>query len=133
LLHELGVTPAALDRLRKSPFQEAQRSLEALKVEARRRYRRLAGKYHPDRNPDQQEQAQQDFVLLGRVLQDIEKLRVQPAQPVRRPIMQVHFATTASTTSSTTTSTSFSYFQTAGRPTPSQVYNARRVIIMRPF
>jgi len=129
-LQALGVTENEVDRISRAPFVQAQELLQDLKVKARKQYKRLALELHPDRtNGDEVKAA--FFVLLGRVLEDIEKTQVRPAPPPPMPI--IHFHTTIPWTgtvnvgtwvnapSSTTTSTAgFS---------PAQVI---RIVKMRP-
>ncbi len=81
----LNVTPDRLHKLRMIPFPEAVRKLESIKVEARKLYKQLAFKWHPDRNPDDPN-VEDQFKALGAVLADLEKLRIQP--PVQPPMMR---------------------------------------------
>lgn len=111
---ELGLTPTKLRYLRQAPFLEAVQELERIKAEAKRAYKRLALKYHPDQNQKRPEEATQDFILLGQVLKEIETLQVSPPvdpQPEPRPQAASYFR-----------------WQSAGTSRP---YNARRVAFMR--
>ena len=57
---------------------------------ARTNYRKLAFKYHPDRNPGNVE-AETAFKTLGEVLKHIELLRMQRPQPMPTQRLIVHF------------------------------------------
>lgn len=130
LAAEFGFDQVVLDRLRQTPFEQARKDLEAVKVEARKRYRKLAFKYHPDRNQGNPE-AEDIFKALAPVLQRIEALQVHPPRPqVRMQPMVVQFhsyqgpspfsgAVNFTTTSSTTTSSTMNY-------------QAHRVVFIRP-
>jgi hypothetical protein len=89
LAAEFGATPERLNKLRQTPFPQAVKDLEELKREARVAYKKLAFKYHPDRNPDDPEGAEIRFKLLPQVLKEIEGLRVRA--PQRRVIRHFVF------------------------------------------
>ncbi len=116
---ELGVTPAKLQHLRQAPFHQAVKDLAGLKDEARRNYRRLALKYHPDQN--RSEDATEVFVLLGQVLKEIEALQVSPPPAPARPVVEEDLG-------SSRTRPSYFQWQSAGVERP---YNARRVAFMK--
>ena len=111
-MEALGVLPQHMQKIQRMPYPQAVRGLEALKAEARKRYKRAAFEWHPDRNQDDPD-AEAKFKALGAVLADLEKLRVQPPAP--RPVVQfVHIPRTTPygsavtyTTSSTTTTTTY--------------------------
>jgi len=69
-----------VEQIRRAPFFQAQALLDALKINARRAYKRLALELHPDRTGGDQTKADL-FVLVGRVLEEIEKTRVLPPPP----------------------------------------------------
>jgi phytoene dehydrogenase-like protein len=125
-LAALGVAPQDFDTIRRVPFPQAQTLLQELKAKARRNYKRLALELHPDRTQGDATKAEL-FVLLGRVLEELDKTVVHPPPPMPQPIA-INFAfhtaptwvSTASTTASTTTTTTFS---------PQQVI---RIVRMRP-
>jgi hypothetical protein len=77
-------------------------------VAAHRRYKPLAFKWHPDRNPDNPE-VEEKFKLLTPILSDLDRLKLIPPGP--QPIVRViHFPRTSpfggSVTTSTTSTTS---------------------------
>jgi len=80
LSHEMGVTEARIDRLRRLPFDQARVELDSFKKEVRRNYRTLVFKYHPDRNP-QDPDATSKLTWLGKMLKQIDGLQVQRAIP----------------------------------------------------
>lgn len=90
---ELGFTFEALRHIQSLPLQEATRQLEALKLQARKRFKQLAFQYHPDRNPGDAE-ALALFKLLTPALEALQKTVVgprrpqPPAQPETAPVAQ---------------------------------------------
>ena len=111
-LATLGVTSQDFDTIRRVPFSQAQTLLQELKVKARRNYKRLALELHPDRTQGDQIKAEL-FVLLGRVLEELDKTVVHPQPPMPQPISFNYSFNTAptwvstATTSRTTTTTTF--------------------------
>ena len=106
-LRRLGVTMDAIQAVRRAPnAQAAAERLDALKDEARRRYRKLVFELHPDRGGDPE-----SFKLLTQVYEEVQKLRVQPQQtrPVFRRVIVNIPAPTATTTSATTTFPGFTW------------------------
>lgn len=114
LLAELGVTADALNTLCRMSFEQAQLGLEGLKEQAKARYRKLAFKYHPDRNPGDAE-AEARFKALGSVLQEINSLEVRrPSTPpmffptwspfTRPPVDYAEVVNSVNTGTSTTSS-----------------------------
>lgn len=115
VMQALDATPQRIHQLQRMPFQQAVKALEEIKVEARKRYKKLAFQWHPDRNPDDPS-AETKFKLLGSVLADLEKLRFRPPPPPRPMVIRhvympsvspfgssVSFTNTTSSTASTTT------------------------------
>ncbi len=110
------------------PFKQAIEGLEKVKAEARKRYKQLAFKWHPDRNPDNVAEAEARFKVLGMVLKELEALQVRqrpPQQP--RQVFHVVFHHNSKTSTGTSTVT----WATAPRPGPTAnprpPYDARRV------
>lgn len=137
LAAEFGATPKRLDRLRHTPFPQAVKDLAELKREVKAAYKKLAFKYHPDRNPDDPEGAEARFKLLSHVLREIEGLQVRPPQRqvVRRMVFVpgygpgvisvnagVGYGHVVTATNSGTATT-----------TTSPAYDARRVAFIRIF
>jgi len=85
-LNELGVAPAGIHAIRTAASREqAQSLLDALKNEARSRYRKLARELHPDLTHDDPEKAAK-FSFLSIIYQQIRALelpRPMPPLPVR--------------------------------------------------
>lgn len=104
LLSRLGVTPADLDVVRRTPYPQSKEVLEGLKARVRSGYKRLAFELHPDRTGNDAEKTE-EFKLLTRVREDFERLEVRPPPPVM--IMPVFvpwrgFTQTTNTTSAAT-------------------------------
>lgn len=144
----LGVHPAHLQHLQRLPFEQAQTSLEAMKVEAKKRYRKLALELHPDRTGGDEDKIKlfrivtevnnqiQAITLRQRLQKPVHRVVVQtvyinrqpPIQQVRvqrraRPFQGFSNGVAVNTTNSTSTTTT----TTTGR------YNARKVAFMRGF
>ncbi len=129
-VQELNAAPGRVQRLVPLPFKEAVEGLEAIKVEARKRYKQAAFKWHPDRNPDNQAEAEARFKVLGFVLNELEALEIRqrPPQPPRQ-VFHVVFRHSSATTSTSTVS-----WVDAPRPWPTpdpQNYDPRRVAYIR--
>jgi hypothetical protein len=108
-----------------SSFEEAKKRLEALKVDAKAAYKRLAFKYHPDRNPGDAE-AEAKFKALGAVLKEVEGLEVQPPRPQPTPVQP------PPTTYYSRRPGGPSIFTTATNTANTGVgYDARRVVFIR--
>jgi hypothetical protein len=91
-LTALGIAPQEFETIRRVPFPQAQDLLQELKAKARRNYKRLALELHPDRTQGDEAKATL-FVLLGRVLEDLDKLRVTPPPPIpMQPAVFIRFA-----------------------------------------
>ena len=87
---EMGATPQRLQHIQQAPtLEEARNRLMALKVEAKAAFKRLAFRFHPDRNPGNLE-AEENFKRCGEVLTAIEKLEVKAPQP-QIQVVAVHF------------------------------------------
>jgi hypothetical protein len=121
-LAALGVTQTDLNLIRRSQFSQAQALLKDLKIKAHRKYRELALELHPDRT--QGDKSKTDFfVLLGRVLEELDKTTVQPPLVTHQVFTSPSFWGTTSGTA-TTTNTGF----TTGFTTTQVI----RVVRMRP-
>lgn len=88
-LIDLGVTPLALDEVRRAPPEKGPQLLEQLKRLAKSRYKKLAFELHPDRNPGNQEAAAR-LSYLSSVFRDVEKMAYQaPVPAFQAPVGQV--------------------------------------------
>jgi len=140
----LGVHPAHIQNLQRLPYEQAQATLEKLKVEAKKRYRKLALELHPDRTGGDEDKATL-FRIVTEVNNQIQAitLRQKLQRPVqRRVIIQTvymqqqpqtvrvqrqtrpfqAFSNGVSATTNTTTTN-----------TGNNRYNARKVAFMRGF
>lgn len=124
----LGVTPQDVETIRRVPFPQARTLLQELKAKARRNYKRQALELHPDRTQGDETKAAL-FVLLGRVLEELDKTEVHPPLPAPPPVVVTYYATTVgppawrgwpTTTATSSSTTTF---------TPQQVI---RIVKMRP-
>lgn len=97
-LQTLNISPNEFEAIRLAPFPQAQELLKRLKAKAKREFRRLAPKLHPDRN-DGDESKTELFKLLVRVLDDVEKLQVS-LRPIR-PRFSVSYVVRNQTTPAT--------------------------------
>jgi hypothetical protein len=86
LAEEMGVSPQTLNPLRTMPYQQACRALHELKEGAQAAYKKLAFKYHPDRNPQDPETATLKFKALAVALEHVMSLRIKARRP--QPVMQ---------------------------------------------
>lgn len=133
LAAEFGFTPEVLTKLRQTPYPQSAQALTGLQQKARAAYKKLAFKYHPDRNPDDPEGAAERFKLLPQVLQDIENLRVAPQrQAIRRVVFVPGFGVGAATPGFT------GYGQVinatnAGTAATTSAYDAKRVTFIKIF
>jgi len=131
-LHALGVEQSDLEAIRRSPLPKAQTLLEELKKRAHRKYKQLALELHPDRTKGDQAKAD-FFVLLGRVLEELDKTKVQARPQI--PHFQVAMGgapfvvNVASPMTWAQVSTSTTSTVTTGGYTTAQVI---RVVRMRP-
>ena len=142
-LHALGVTPQALELIRRSPFEDAKRQLAQLKVASKKQYRRLALELHPDRTSGDKIK-EELFKLVDRVHQDFQKLEVRPPAPrpvwiriVGAPVWgPVSATTTTTTTTASQNTTTWASWSSGGGTTnvstPQPRQNARHVVNMRP-
>jgi len=130
-MQELNATPDRVKRLGALPFKQAAEGLEKVKVEARKLYKQLAFKWHPDRNPDSQEEAATRFKMLGHVLKELEAIQVRqrPPMPMQQVFHVVFHRNTATATTTNTTSWASRPDATTASPGPS--YDARRVAYIR--
>lgn len=83
----MGLTDERIQAIQKAPsFEEGKRRLDTLKAEAKAAYKKLAFKYHPDRNKDDPE-AEAKFKALTKLLNEIQSFELAPMRPP--PVMQV--------------------------------------------
>lgn len=123
LVREFGLTPEVAMRLQRMSFEQAVKELETVKVQAKATYRKLAFKYHPDRNPGDAE-AEVLFRALAGTLEFIEHLQMKRPTP---PPFVVHFH------HNTPQGPHFRppSYSTATTSTSSGTYNAARVVHIR--
>ena len=134
-MQELHATPDRVKQLGSLPFKQAAEGLEKVKVEARKLYKQLAFKWHPDRNPDSQQEAATRFKMLGQVLKELETLQIRQRPPM--PMQQVFHVVFHRGTTTATTATTVNW-ASAPRPdatnaNPGPSYDARRVAYIRVF
>lgn len=143
-LNALGVTPQALEAIRRSPsFPVAKQLLAQLKGQAKAKYRQLALDCHPDRTGG--DKAKEElFKLVSQVWEDLQKLEIRPPAP--QPVVRVMFVQQAPVTTTTTTVTGTggptnetwaswnnrSTTTSQSRPSRSRVANPAHVVNMRP-
>jgi hypothetical protein len=125
LIIELGLTLERLTALQEAPYEQAVKLLENLKKEARASYRRLAFKYHPDRNAGNSE-ASKIFKTLSEVLRKVEALQIRPR---RRPPPPTVFRFDYEDPVQERRAPSYAVNPTAGESRP---YNASRAVNLRP-
>jgi hypothetical protein len=118
ILEELGFTPDRLERFRRLPYKFAVDYLEALKVAAKRNYRQLVFKHHPDRNPNDPD-AGAKLARLLEVMKQIEGLRVLPPSQLPFDIKPVPAPRVI-------------HYYTPPTASKTRVYDARRVVFLRP-
>lgn len=82
IVSELGLDDTTIAALRQMTFQEAAKRLDEIKAEAKKRFKQLQFKYHPDRNPNCQEASTRRFKLLPAALEFIERLIIQPKETI---------------------------------------------------
>lgn len=139
LAAEFGASPDRLAKLKAMAYPQATKELAELQQEAKAAYKKLAFKYHPDRNPDDPETAAEKFKLLPGVLKEIQGWRIRPVQ--RRPrVIRRHFvfipgAPIPTNTGNVSTSTGgFGHVVSAtnnGGTSSTTTYDARRVTWIR--
>lgn len=123
----MGLTPQRVQALQGLSFDEALRSLEDLKKDARSRYRKLVFQCHPDRNPGDA-LATEKLKDLAEVLRHIEALNLQRRVP--QPVVQIHFVHVQPFTQQVHVRTAPSY--NTSTSTRSTTYHATRVAFVRP-
>lgn len=131
----MGLAGPAVAKFQGMNPQDAEKALADLKEEARRRGRKLLGKYHPDRNPADDEAAKH-FQAVKTVFEKLDTLRlVQPKPP---PVMSYNITYYPPTSpyggSATTTTTRTGYFtyQHSTGVASGPGYDARRVVVLKP-
>ena len=121
----MGVTQQRLQHIQQAPtLEEARNRLMALKVEVKAAFKRLAFRFHPDRNPGNLE-AEGNFKRSGEVLTAIEKLEVKAPQPQVR-VVAVHFHRAGSNTNV------YGNAYASTTQTQTSPYAARQVAFIRP-
>ena len=135
VMNELGAGPQHLrERVQSQPsFELACKALEELKVDARKRYKELVLKWHPDRHPDNVEEMTVRLKALNRIISDLDKLKLNHQVRRPQPVMRVvHFYQASPFGSTVTTSTPFSgYHPTSNTGAGTHTYDARRAVFIR--
>jgi len=135
VMTEMGASPQQLQQKvqRQPTLEKAREALSDLKEEAKKRYKKLAFQWHPDRNPDDPT-ATARFKLLGQVMEGLEKIELRP----RPTVHVVQFYPQRSPFGGTATSTSTSWWSPVTPTSTSSVtsrpttgYDARRVVFIR--
>lgn len=132
-LEDMGLAGSHLANLQNLNPQEAEEALDALRKGARRLGRKLLGKYHPDRNPADEEAAKH-FQAVKRILENLDKLRVVQPQP--SPVLSYKVAYYPSTSphggSVRTVRTGYFTYQHTGTAATDVTYDAKRVVTIKP-
>jgi len=104
----IGVTDATLRQAASAPtFEQACAQVDALKADAKKRYRAWALKLHPDRTGGDADLMRQ-FQCLGACFGELTKMELRagppPAPPRPRPVMRTTVIIVGGWSSSTSTS-----------------------------
>jgi hypothetical protein len=130
---ELGMTPQRLQAIRQMGYQQAVQAMEQLKADVKRASKRLALKYHPDRNQADPGPATAKFKMVMAVLQEVQSLRVVPQKPVQYAQWHGSVQWTNPVTSTQVTPQT-GYFQWATQPpksAPGSDYDATQVVFIQ--
>lgn len=134
LAEEMGITQARLNSLRQArSFEEACRQLEAFKDEVNRTYKKLAFKYHPDRNPGDPA-AEAKFKALAPIRDQALALRLQP--PRMQHITVIHHRSAGRVVTQPAVNAdvfrrAYTNVNTTTASTTTATYDARRVVFIR--
>lgn len=101
-IHSALMTLGILDKLsilsNARSFEEAQQKLKSFQEEAKKSFKDLSRKYHPDLGGDEEQ-----MKALSAAYDEIKKIRIQPPQP--QPIFRVIYINTGGMWSHSSTST----------------------------
>lgn len=133
---ELGMTPQRLQAIRQMGYQQAVQAMDRLKADVKKASKRLALKYHPDRNQANPGPATAKFKMVMAVLQEVQGLRVVPQKPVQ-PVQYAQWHGSVqwiNPVTSTQVTPQTGYFQWATQPpksAPGSAYDATQVVFIQ--
>lgn len=113
----LGIRPVDLDRLRRIPFEEAVKGLQAIQEGARKSFRKLALSLHPDHTGGNEEKTKQ-FVEIKAFYEQFMKLQMH--RPVLTPTPFPSFNIT------------FSNYRNTASTVSTGGFSPRFVVVMKP-